>query len=82
MSVREGGEDGGTTPGGRPSVPEDDGAGPLPQGGALVPEVLQALRTLREGGHACVPVRGTFPEQFVCVGTADQIRRMFQGGAF
>ena len=82
MSVREGGEEADTTPAGGPSVPEDDGSGQLPQDVALVPEVLRALRTLREGGQACVPVRGTFPEQFVCVGTADQIRRMFQGGTF
>jgi hypothetical protein len=57
-----------------PSGPEP---APAPLPGLQAPELLAALRTLHDGGCTCVRVAGSFPDQFVCVGTADQIRRMF-----
>lgn len=31
---------------------------------------------LRRGGSRCIRVRGTFPQQLIVAGTADQIRRL------
>jgi hypothetical protein len=79
MTVREEEPGGGAMPLAWQVAPEAAGDQRLAGADALLPEIVHALRTLREGGCACLPVRGSFPEQFICVGTADQIRRLVEG---
>jgi hypothetical protein len=35
-----------------------------------------AVDVLHRGGSKCIRVPGTFPQQFICAGTADQIERL------
>lgn len=62
--------------------PEDDGA-------CARDSALRRLRFFRAaaeaismrllaGGSRCIKVRGTFPQQFVCAGTSDQIERLLR----
>ena len=37
-----------------------------------------AIEALHRGGARCIPVPGTFPPQFLCAGTADQIDRLLR----
>ncbi len=62
--------------------PEEDGrrarAATLKRLSFIRAAVASVAARLRFGGAMCVKVEGTFPQQFICAGTSDQIERLLR----